>query len=276
MNILELHIFGLKYARSFSVILLVLCAAVFTDCGANIFSTKQEVKMGGEFAAAIENQTKMYDDPEWNEYVNGIGQRIAAICDRRDISYTFKIIDNDSTVNAFAVPGGFIYIYTGLLLEAENEAELAGVLAHEVGHVVGKHSVKQLTKVLGFQFLIAVALGQNPGQLEKVASDFFAGGLILNYGRQNEFESDYYGVTYIYALNYDPSGFKTFLQKLKVMGGDARKSGFLTEMMSTHPPPDKRIEKVQEVIDTLPAKENAVINRDKYLKLRSKLEKKVK
>jgi len=259
-----------------SIRLLLTCSIVctalgVTGCGANIFTTKQEISMGQEFAREIDGQTVLLDDPAWTAYINDIGQNIVRICDRRDISYVFKIVDDDSTVNAFAVPGGFIYVYSGLLMHAGNEAELAGVLAHEVGHVVARHSMKKLTKIYGFQFAMALALGENPNQLVKICSDILAGGLILDYGRDNEFEADRYSAKYLASLGYDPGAFVSFLEKLASMQSSTDEAGFLQKLMATHPPPADRIAEVRRYIDTLPPLDNPALNTEKYRQMRRRL-----
>jgi len=251
------------------VILAVFC---LPNCGANIYTTEQEVNFGNEFAVEIEKQSNILEDQELTGYINDIGQRIATHCDRPEIEYHFKIIDDDSTVNAFAIPGGFIYIYSGLLLKADNEAEIAGVIAHEVGHVVAKHSMKRMTQLVGYQFLLGVALGQNPNQLAQLGADFLAAGLILNYGRDNEFEADSYGVKYSHAIGYDPEGYKTFLEKLSTMHHSPEEKGLLDKMMATHPEPDDRIARVESYISVLPENEK-ILNEDRFLKMRSRLEK---
>lgn len=234
------------------VIVLFVAIIAGAGCGANIYTTQQEVSFGEQFAKEIEKQSNLIEDQEVNAYIDEIGQRIAKVSDRRDIDYHFKVIDNDSTVNAFAVPGGFIYLYSGLVLKAENEAEIAGVIAHEVGHVVGKHSMKRMTQLMGYQFLLAVALGDQPNQLAKLGSDFLAAGLILNYGRENEFEADSFGVRYSNAVGYDPNGFKTFLEKLNALHTGPEKSTALDKLMATHPPPADRIERVKSQIELIP------------------------
>lgn len=248
-------------------LLFVIPSVIY--CGANIFSTSRELSMGAEFAYEIENQVELLDDEEWAEYVNAIGQKIVSVCDRQDIDYKFTIVDDTSTVNAFALPGGYLYVYTGLLRMAENEAEVAGVLAHEVGHVVGKHSMKKLTSLYGYQFLLTLALGSNPGQMELLAGEILAGLGIVNYGRSNELESDDYAIKYLYALGYDPNGFVTFLEKL----GQLRSSNpsFVEKIMSTHPEPSERIERARQAIALLPSKENLTIGKEEYLQRRAKL-----
>ena len=218
--------------------------------------------MGAGFAKEIESQVPILDNREWNEYINEIGQNIVSVCDRQEITYYFKIIDDTTAVNAFALPGGYIYIYTGLLLRADNEAEVAGVLAHEVGHVVGKHGVKRLTSMYGFQFITAIALGSNPGQLEEIAANILGGLGMLNYGRKNEFESDDYGIKYLYALGYDPHGFVTFFEKLAEL--QKTNPSFVDKLLSSHPQPTERIKRARGTIALLPPKGELALREEAY------------
>lgn len=242
--------------------ILLLIFPVYAACGANIFSTGQEIEMGAEFAREIESQTKILDNVEWTDYINGIGRRIVSVCDRPDIEYNFKIVDDSTTINAFALPGGYIYVYSGLLLKADNEAEVAGVIAHEVGHVVGKHSVKQLTKIYGYQFVVALALGNNPSMLEQIAADILGGVGILYYGRDNEYEADAYCIKYVNLLGYDPNAMVTFFEKLDEL--QTKDPSHIEKLMSTHPQPAERIEKIQEKIALLPPKEGLILNAEEY------------
>lgn len=238
-------------------------------CGANIFSTSQETSMGADFAEEIESQVDLLDNEEWMEYVNTIGQKIVSVCDRQDIDYNFTIVDDSSTINAFALPGGYLYVYSGLILSAENEAELAGVLAHEVGHVVGKHSMKKLTSLYGYQFLLTLAFGSDPGLVELLAADILAGLGMVNYGRNNELEADDYAIKYLYALGYDPNGFVSFLEKLAEL--KSSNPSFVEKLMSTHPEPSERIDRARLAIAQLPSKEDLILGREDYLQRRKRL-----
>jgi predicted Zn-dependent protease len=160
-----------------------------------LISTAEEVEIGKQVAGDVEAKEKLLKNSTVQNYVDGVGQSIAKVCDRRDVEYKFKVIDKDE-INAFACPGGFIYIYTGLLNILDNEAQLAGVLAHEISHVVARHSVKKLQNIYGYSILAQIALGD---KAEGVAGDIvnIAAMLILQgYSRDNEFEADRYGILY--------------------------------------------------------------------------------
>lgn len=232
--------------------LLIYCAVRFSfSCGANIISTRQEVSIGTNLAKEIEDQIEPFDNEDWNDYVDMIGRSIVSVCGRQDIEYDFTIIDDSTSVNAFALPGGYLYVYTGLILRAENEAELAGVLAHEIGHVVGKHGMKKMTSMIGYQIVLRQVLGSDPGFIEKAAADFTGGLGFANYGRQNELEADAYAIRYLFDAGYDPNAFVSFLEKL----GKLRVSNpsIVEKLLSTHPQPSERIAEVQNAIRLLPS-----------------------
>lgn len=238
-------------SRSVYILLLLIYFTVrFSfSCGANIISTRQEVSIGTNLAQEIEDQIEPFGNDDWNDYVDMIGRRIVSVCGRQDIEYSFTIIDDSTSVNAFALPGGYLYVYTGLILRAENEAELAGVLAHEVGHVVGKHGMKKMTSMIGYQLLLRQILGSDPGFIERAAADFTGGIGFANYGRHNESEADAYAIQYLFEAGYDPNAFVTFLEKL----GKLRVSNpsIVEKLLSTHPQPFERIAEVQNAIRLL-------------------------
>ena len=155
------------------------------------------------------------------------------------------VIDDPKTVNAFAVPGGHLFVYSGLLLAAENDAEVAGVLAHETGHVVARHSARQMVDAYGLQAIAALAGGQNPSLLEQIATKVAGTGLLLAHSRSEENEADEYGARYSNAAGYDPHGLTTFFQKLEATQG---KQPQVMAWLSDHPLTPDRIAKVTHYI----------------------------
>lgn len=212
-----------------------------------LISTSQEVSIGESLVKDIKSQNKVTDDSILADYVNHVGQKIAKISDRTDIEYHFKVLESPE-INAFACPGGFIYIYTGLLETMDNEAQLAGVLAHEIGHVVARHSVKRLQQVLGFQVLLSIALGESSELTQKAIGTGFV--LIMQgYSRQNEFEADYNGAYYMTKAGYHPQGMIQLFGKFKEME-KGRKDTALDQLLASHPPTADRIAKVEEHIQS--------------------------
>lgn len=240
-----------KLTRSLQ--LIVLGIFFLTGCaGINLFSTSQEVRMGRSLSLEVDRQYPILQNPELVDYVNRVGQKIVSVCDRKGITYHFKIIDDSRQVNAFALPGGYIYVYMGLLKAAENEAELAAVLGHEVGHVVARHATERLTKLYGYSFLVSLVLGENPAYWQELVANLFGTMGMLKFSRDDEFEADRLGATYIYRAGYNPKAMIGFFERLKTLRD--REPSKLETLLSTHPPPRDRIRKVEKVIETLPPK----------------------
>ncbi|MBN1309135.1 MAG: M48 family metalloprotease [Chitinispirillaceae bacterium] len=217
-----------------------------------LISDEEEIKLGRQYKAQIEADDDEYPlytaktgySDDVVDYIDSIGQNIARHQDDRDIEFTFTVIDNDSVVNAFAVPGGFVYIYTGLIKSARNEAEIAGVLAHEIGHITNRHGAKQMVKQYGIDLLLDVLVGDSSAI--RTVMDISSGLLFLNYSRENEFQADSCSVEYLVKTGYNPSGMKTFLEFLADMGGGTAPK--LLQFLSTHPPTDERITAVARII----------------------------
>ncbi len=213
-----------------------------------LISDEQENQLGLQVKQELQKQGVQYlDDPEIVKYVRDITNRILPFAkrDRPGVVWSVFVIDDAKTVNAFATPGGNLYVYTGLLLTAANEAELAGVMAHEAGHVVGRHSARQMINAYGLQAVAGMALGQNPGQVKQVAASLAATGIIRAHGRSEEIEADEYGVKYTSSAGYDPNGLVTFFQKL---GAQEGKVPGVMALLSTHPTSTDRVRHAKQVI----------------------------
>jgi len=208
--------------------------------------------MGAQFSAQLEQELVFLHDPEVESYIDDLGQSLARVSGRSHLTYRFHVVDTDE-VNAFAVPGGYLYVNRGLIEAAESESELAGVLGHEIGHVVGKHSARQLTQQYGLSMLASLALGENPGMLAQLTAQIVATGAVTRYSREMESEADAYGVRELYDAGIDPNGLATFFRKLEEMRGGAG-GGSLEKFFSTHPEPGDRAEAVRRQIAGLPPK----------------------
>ncbi len=264
---------ALKVASIPAIALFLLfnggCATTGINSGQfNIVSSTEEVRMGKEFSTEIEQQFEIYDDGVVTGYVQAVGDRIARVCDRRDIEYHFTVIKKDE-LNAFALPGGYIYIYTGLLKTLDNEAQLAGVLGHEVGHVTARHATERLTAMYGYQLLVTLILGDDPNFWAKLTSDIFSTTGFLAYSRKNEYEADMLGTGYAYAAGYDPSGMSQLLGKLASTGESEPSK--LEELLSTHPPTAERIVRVEGIIAGIPAKSGLMVNEGPYSQMKKNL-----
>ena len=225
------------------------CAAVRQQLGRSLVPPETEIELGRKLSRQIEAEQPVLRDREIQRYVAEIGRPLilASHRDRPGIPYRIRVLDDPRQVNAFALPGGFIYFYSGLLLFAENEAEVAGVLAHEIGHVVGRHSANQLATRFGVQLLAAIALGDNPALLAELTADILEAGSMAEFSRDDEREADRYGVAYTIAAGYDPRGMITFFSRL-LEAESARRPGYFEKLMSTHPATAERIRDIERRI----------------------------
>ncbi len=239
----------MKKALVLSVILIVGCLALESKSakGIVLIPPELEIAFGREVAREIEAKYGLLDNPELTVYVDSVGQRLVGVCDRQDIEYEFRILDEDK-VNAFACPGGFVYVTTGILKIIDNEAELAGVLGHEIGHMVARHGVKRLQAQLGYSLLSHLLFGDDEG-VRKIAN-ITANLVFLGYGRENEFEADYLGTEYVYVAGYDPQGVIELLAKIKQLEG--REPWAVEVLLRSHPPTSDRIQQVGQQIQEFP------------------------
>ncbi|MEO0294187.1 MAG: M48 family metallopeptidase [candidate division WOR-3 bacterium] len=213
-----------------------------------LISSEEEVRIGEQVAKDVESKEKLVSNSAIQSYVNEVGQKIVRVCDRKDIEYKFKVIEKED-INAFACPGGFIYIYTGLLKTLDSEAELAAVLAHEVSHVVARHSVKKLQSIYGYSIIAQLALGEKAeGVLGKIV-DVAAMLILQGYSRENEFEADSYGLLYAKNAGYNPKGMVEVFKKFKKMEGNPPPA--ILGLLSSHPPSQDRIKKAEEEINKI-------------------------
>ena len=236
----------------------------------NWYSIETQVSMGRRFAQEIESQVKLVNDPVVTEYVNRLGQNLVRNSDAQ-VPFTIKVIDSD-VVNAMALPGGFFYVNSGLILAADEEAEVAGVMAHEIAHVAACHIARQQTRGTLAQLmtipLIFVGGGLGYGLYE--AAGPTAMFTFLKFSRGFEAEADYLGVQYMYRSGYDPSAFVSFFEKVQAM--EKKKPGTLAKAFDTHPQTPDRIEKTQEEIrKILPAKAEYVVTTSEFDDVKARL-----
>ena len=234
-------------------VLVLSCAVAVAACATPgiakaLVSDDQEAQLGAQVKQELDKQgTKYIRDPEIVNYVKGVAEKIfvSADKDRPGVKWQVFVIDDPKQVNAFATPGGYLYVYTGLLMAADNEAQLAGVWGHESGHVVARHSAQQMVNEMGLQTVIEVALGQNPNQLAQLASTLAAKGALLAYSREDETQADEYGARYSAQAGYDPHGIIQFFEKLKAMEGN---QPAFAKYLSDHPATEDRITHLQQYI----------------------------
>jgi predicted Zn-dependent protease len=236
----------------------------------NWYSLEKEIRMGKEFAQQIESSVKLVQDPVVNEYVNRIGQNLVRNSDAR-VPFTIKVVDSDE-LNAFALPGGFFYVNSGLILAADDEAELAGVMAHEIAHVAARHATRQMTRgqLANLATIPLIFVGGGIGYAIRSAAGFGLPLTFLTFSRGFEEEADYLGLQYLYKTGYDPQAFISFFEK--VQAKEKKKPGTLAKAFSTHPQTPDRIEKSQsEIAKILPARDQYVVNTSEFDQVKARL-----
>jgi len=212
-----------------------------------LIDEESEIAIGARSAERLEQKYPLYEGVEANEYVKRLGQEVARAGDRPNLKYHFKILDIEQ-VNAFALPGGFVYVTKGLLDKA-GEDELAAVLGHEIGHIAARHGIKKLEAQLGYSLLSAIIFRGDEHKDVERAIDITINLISLGYSRSDELLADRLGVRYSYRAGYDPRGMLSFLKKLKEM--EKEEPFLLGVLLSTHPPFHERIRVVEEEINKL-------------------------
>ncbi len=233
-------------------------------------STEKEVRMGRELAAEVDRQAKFIDDPVITEYVNRVGQNIVLHSDAK-VPFTIKVIDSDE-VNAFALPGGFFYVNKGLLLAADNEAELAGVMAHEIAHVCARHAVENQTKASLLEYLAiggSIFLGGIPGMIYQNTANFGLLGMFMKFSRSAEAEADRLGVQYMYAAGYDPGAMATMFEKLEAK--NKKKPGLISRAFASHPAPPERRAAALALAARFPEHDEYVISSSEFQRAKNRL-----
>ena len=239
--------------------------------GINFYSLEKEIALGKGLAQQVEQQAKIIQDPVIAEYVNRVGQNLVRNSDAK-VPFTIKVIDSEE-VNAFALPGGFFFVNSGLILKAESEAELAGVMAHEIAHVAARHGTRQATRGeianLATIPLIFMGGGWTTYGIYQAASVLVPIGF-LKFSRGMESEADMLGLEYMYKAGYDPTAFVDFFEKIETL--EKRKPGTMAKVFSTHPMTDDRIKAAQKNIqEILTAKPEYVVTTSEFNDVKNRL-----
>lgn len=253
-----------------SVILLSGCAT--TGPGGKksliLIGSDSEVSFGKQMAEQVGSESKVFPDTTWARYVNAVGQGLVAVCDRKNIAYSFTVLEKDE-INAFALPGGYLYIYTGLLKLMDSEAELAAVLGHELSHVVARHGIKRMQQVLGVSLIEQIALGSRGSKAAKSAINLGIGIALQGYSRENELEADHDGVYYLHRAGYDPKAAVTMFQKLA--GEEKGGRSVFERLAASHPETKERIARVEKEIESFAPRANPTLGKEPYQELKRRL-----
>ena len=235
----------------------------------NFYSLNKEVNLGRQLAADVDRQGKFIEDPVVSEYVNRVGQNLALHSDAK-IPFTIKVLDSDD-VNAFALPGGFLYVNKGAILAADSEAELAGVMAHEIAHVAARHGVEQASKatLANYAMIPLIFMTGGLGYIAYQAAQIGVPLTFLKFSRNVESEADKLGAQYLWAAGYDPNNFLSFFEKLEKK--EKHKPGTLSKLFGTHPPTPDRIVKVHDLLGRFPDRDEYTISTSEFNRVKGRL-----
>jgi len=256
--------------RKTSVVLFPLLLFV-AACGSGglggSISLDEEWRLGNQAAAQVEQQIQLVRDPQAVAYVRMVGERIHAVTPLADRPFTFNIV-NDSSVNAFSVPGGHVYINSGLIAQANKVDELASVLAHEISHNVARHVIKQMQQAQTINVLGAILLGQNPNALEQIVAQIVAGGAMARFSRADEKQADDMGLDFMTKAGYDPHGMLDLFQKLLSL--ERTQPGSVARFFQDHPGTQDRIDDISGRISRM-GRTSGIVDDPEYQVIRRRL-----
>src|SRR2546426_1372796 len=238
--------------------------------GVNFYSIEKEIALGKQLAQEVERQAKIVDDPVIAEYVNRVGQNLVRNSDAK-VPFTIKVIDAEE-INAFALPGGFFFVNTGVVLNADSEAEMAGVMAHEIAHVAARHGTRQATRgqIINYASIPLIFMGGWTGYAIRQGAGLAIPLGFLTFSRGFESEADFLGLQYMYKSGYDPTAFVDFFEKIQ--SKEKKKPGTMSKIFSSHPMTDDRIKSAQKTIqDILKAKPEYVVTTSEFNDVKNRL-----
>lgn len=236
----------------------------------NFYSIQKEIGIGQQLSGDVERQLKFIDDPVITEYVNRVGQNIVLNSDAK-VPFTIRVVDSDE-INAFALPGGYFYVNKGLILNADNEAEIVGVMAHEIAHVAARHGTEQVSKGRLFQYgsIPLIFLGGPIGIAAQSAANIALPLTFLKFSRNAEAEADMLGAEYAWASGYDPNGMVAMFEKLAAK--DKNKPGSVSKLFSDHPATGDRASTVRALITKFPDREEYIVNTSDFNRIKARLQ----
>jgi predicted Zn-dependent protease len=240
-------------AAALALVLALGCATTGVNRGdLNLVSYEQEWQLGQQLERDLAGQLRLVNDRRAVGYLDQIGQRVVRQTELAQVPWEFHLVANPE-INAFNIPGGHVYVNTGLVAATGSPSELAAVIGHEVAHGVARHGTEQLTRVYGLNILAALALGDNPSLYQQLLAQIVGGGAIAKFGRDAERESDGLGIRYMHAAGYDPRGMVSLFERL--LRARQRQPGRVQQFFSTHPLTEQRIADARRAIAGLPARE---------------------
>lgn len=241
-----------------AMLMLSSCATTGVNRGDfNLISMEEEWQLGQQLKAEIAQQMRIVNDATTVNFINRIGREIVAQTEMAQLPWEFHVVA-DPSINAFNIPGGHVYVHTGLIEQVDNVAELAGVMAHEVAHGVARHATERLSSVYGLQIGAGVLLGSDPGIIQQIVASIVAQGAIARFSRSDEREADRLGVRYMYDARYNPQGMVTLFEKL--INERRRSPSALEQFFASHPLTEDRIDVVEREIRRLPQRNDLVRN----------------
>lgn len=249
---------------------LSLLSLLLLQCGGNLFAVSEDVRLGKQISEQINSNPSEYPilkDASTRQYLQNMVNEILRspkVRYRGQFAYKVQVVHDDETLNAFATPGGYIYVYTGLMKFLDNEASLAGVLGHEIAHAEHRHSTKRMTKAYGYQLLLSVILGEDPDQAAVLAGNLFSGLALLHNSREDESESDRSSFEYLQSTRWYPGGAMYFFEKIQKRQKSS--GGAFERLLSTHPLPQDRVDAFRKMISAanLPKPSEANLFAKKY------------
>jgi beta-barrel assembly-enhancing protease len=252
------------------VVFVLVVAGCATTAGArsgfNLVSLDQEWQMRDQLRSQVAQEMRLVRDSDSIAYLNLVGRRIAGQTALGNRRWDFGIV-NDSSINAFNLPGGLVYVNAGLIAEADSLDELAGVLAHEIGHGAARHGTQLMTRAYGYNVLAGLLLGRNPSQGQQILAQVVGTGVLTNYSRNAELEADRLGVQYTYRAGYDPRGMVNFFEELLAMR--SRRPTRVEQFFASHPLTEQRIDTVRATAAQLPRRSSLTHDTRNYQNFRS-------
>lgn len=249
------------------LVVLASCATTGVLGDFNLISIEEEWELGRRLEADIAKQLTLVNDQAALAYVNQVGRKLVAQTEMAQLPWKFHIVA-DEQVNAFNIPGGHVYVYTGLIAAADSAAELAGVMAHETAHGVARHATEQLTKSYGLSILAGVVLGQDPAVYERILAQVVGAGTLAKFSRDAEREADSLGVRFMHAAGYDPRGMASMFEEL--LERRRRRPGSVQRFFSSHPLTEERIADVRRDAAALPQRSGLIQDEPGFRDLRQR------